>query len=948
LLSRALRAPYPGNVTQKQRPRLFLVDGYALVYRAFHAVGNKPLTTSRGENTSIPWGIANFLDRLRKSHAPTYLGWVHDAGSSGRTEAFAGYKATRTALAPEQRIDFDRGVERVAGLLAAQRVPLLALAGHEADDVIATLARQGVAAGIDVVVVSPDKDLVQLVGDGIRILNPYHGRPGAQTEKWYDESNASERLGVPPHQVVDYLAMVGDSSDNIPGVKGIGEKGARDLLARWGSLDAILGHIDEILPLRARTALQQHIDDAKLSRSLVTLRDDLDIQMDLPSLVVGPPDLVALRSLYVELEFAGLARALGPVQEAPGAESGPKLRHAVVDTTEALDALVAKARSVGRFALISESELETGAPPVTSPMRSNLIALAIALAPGEAYYLPIAHRAPGVQTLLGFESTPEVKITNLPALDDARMRGLVELLEDASVPKITQNGKFDTLLLRRAGVQLRGIGFDTMIASYLLDPGRRSHLLEALSFDLLQQTIPTRDEVCGKGKSAIHLAEVTVERASVYGAQRADCTYRLFDHFSPRLGEQGLESLMSDLELPLIGVLAQMEWTGVTIDVDWFASLKHRFQTERQAVERRIWEAAGEEFNINSNPKLREILFEKLALPIRKRTATGPSTDASVLEELAEEGHVLPSLLMDYREVAKLESTYLDALPVLVNPRTGRLHTSYSQTVAATGRLSSSDPNLQNIPIRTEIGRDIRRGFVPRAGWSFLAADYSQIELRLLAHLSGDPLFVGAFRAGGDIHRQTAAVIFGVPVESVTGEMRGRAKTINFATIYGQGPFALSKQLKIEVDQAKAFISTYFERFAGVRQFLDESVALARSRGYAETIFGRRRYIPELRERNFNVRSFGERVAQNSPIQGSAADLIKRAMLRAAAAFQEKGFRAAMLLQVHDELVFEVPAEEIDPVRAVVVESMEGAATLSVPLVVDVGTGPNWLDAKAV
>jgi DNA polymerase-1 len=619
-----------------------------------------------------------------------------------------------------------------------------------------------------------------------------------------------------------------------------------------------------------------------------------------------------------------------------------------VDSVSALRDLVASARAAGRFAVLTESELEAGAPPVSSPLRSNLISIAIALAPGKAFYLPMAHRAPGEQGLLGLEPVPDVRIANLPSFDHEGMRALADLLGDASVQKITHNGKFDTLLFRRVGVELRGVGFDTTLASYLLDPGRRSHALGGLAFDLLQQTLPTRDELCGKGKRALTFAEVGMEKASAYAAQRADFSYRLFDYFSPRLAQQGLQSLLSDLELPLVDVLAAMEGTGVAIDLEWFASLKHRFQAERQAVERRIWDAAGEEFNINSNPKLREILFEKLALPIKKRTATGPSTDASVLEELAEEGHTLPGLLMDYREVAKLESTYLDTLPALVNPRTGRLHTSYSQTVAATGRLSSSDPNLQNIPIRTEVGRDIRRGFVPRKGWSFVAADYSQIELRLLAHLSGDPLFVDAFRAGGDIHRQTAAVIFGVPVESVTSEMRGRAKTINFATIYGQGPFALSKQLRIDVDQAKSFIATYFERFAGVRRFLDESVASARERGYAETIFGRRRYIPELRERNFNIRAFGERVAQNSPIQGSAADLIKRAMLRAAAELRSRQMKSAMLLQVHDELVFESPPDELDALREVVVSAMEGAAALSVPLVVDVGVGPNWLEAKAL
>ncbi len=454
------------------------------------------------------------------------------------------------------------------------------------------------------------------------------------------------------------------------------------------------------------------------------------------------------------------------------------------------------------------------------------------------------------------------------------------------------------------------------------------------------------EELCGKGRTQLGFDEVPIPAARDYSAEDADVTLRLRELFEPQLAEQEMTALFRDIEVPLVPVLADMEWAGVSIDVAWFRSLKERFRVERERVEQEIYVAAGEEFNINSNPQLRVILFDKLGLPSRKRTATGPSTDASVLRELADEGYEIPALLMEYRELFKLEGTYLDALPALVNPHTGRLHTSFNQTVASTGRLSSSDPNLQNIPIRRELGRDIRRGFVPRKGWKLLAADYSQIELRLLAHLSHDPAFVNAFVAGGDIHRQTASVIFGVPVESVTGEMRARAKTINFATIYGQGAHALSRQLKISNAEARAFIDTYFERFRGVKDFLDSRVEYAREHGYAETIFGRRRYVPELRDRNFNVRAFGERVAQNAPIQGSAADLIKLAMIRIARALAQDGMQSRMILQVHDELVFEVPPQELEALRALVVREMEHAATLSVPLVVDVGVGDNWLETK--
>ncbi|MFL5554520.1 MAG: DNA polymerase I, partial [Gemmatimonadaceae bacterium] len=512
--------------------------------------------------------------------------------------------------------------------------------------------------------------------------------------------------------------------------------------------------------------------------------------------------------------------------------------------------------------------------------------------------------------------------------------------------KTAHNAKFDLLLLRCSGIDLAGLDFDTMLASYVLDPGRRSHGLDVLTLEFLDHTMTSYTDLCGKGRTAVPFDECPVEAARDYSCEDADMCLRLRKIFEPQLESHQLTRLLDGVELPLVDVLAEMEWTGIAIDLPWFASLKQRFQKEREAVEQQIYREAGTEFNINSNPKLREILFEKLNLPILKRTSTGPSTDASVLKELAEEGHALPNLLMEYRELSKLENTYLDALPRLVNPKTGRLHTSFNQTVATTGRLSSSDPNLQNIPIRRELGRDIRRGFIPRQGWELLAADYSQIELRLLAHLSQDPAFVAAFRAGGDIHRQTAALIFDVPLANVTSTMRSRAKTINFATIYGQGPHALSRQLGIEHSEAKEFIARYFERFQGVRNYLDAMVAFARENGYVQTIFGRRRYIPELRERNFNIRAFGERTAANSPIQGSAADLIKIAMIRIDDALRTNELESKMLLQVHDELVFEVLPGELDQVKEVVKLEMENAAQLSVPLIVDLGVGKNWLETK--
>ena len=974
-------------------PRLFLVDGYALIYRAFFALISRPLTTSKGENTSASWGIANFLRLLMTNHRPDYLGWVHDSGLSFRHERYPAYKATREKLTEELQSDFDRGMDRICQILDAYRIPILTLPGYEADDVIGTLVARGVEAGVNTVVVSGDKDFQQLVRPGVWLLNPGRGGSANVEEHWVGVENADERLGIAPEFVTDYLALVGDSSDNIPGVRGIGDKTASELVKQYGHLESILSHAGEITKKRPREALLEHADNARLSKELVTIRDDLPIGLDLDSLKVKAPNYQRLRELFIELEFHSLAR--DTVVETPVERAPEKiLNYVTIDTVEGLHQVVQRAREVGVISLDTEALVDPDSPQTADPLRASLIALAVGVAEGEAYYFPLRHRLPrsGQVELLvdvagdrSATDAPEERglirggdevvaepparkrktngdatsiaarmlrqnrpthIRNLPPLDSPEMQPLRDLLEDPSVRKTAQNAKFDVLLLRCLGVELAGLDFDTMVASYVLDPGRRSHGLDVLALEFLDHTMTSYADLCGKGRSAIPFDECPVEAARNYSCEDADMTLRLRKIFEPQLESHELTRLLDGIEIPLINVLAEMEWTGVTIDVPWFASLKQRFQADRESVEKQIYEVAGTEFNINSNLQLREILFDRLNLPILKRTSTGPSTDVSVLTELAEEGHALPTLLMEYRELSKLENTYLDALPRLVNPKTGRLHTSFNQTVASTGRLSSSDPNLQNIPIRRELGRDIRRGFIPRRGWQLLAADYSQIELRLLAHLSSDPAFVEAFQVGGDIHRQTAALIFDVPLTEVTGTMRSRAKTINFATIYGQGANALSRQLGIDHAEAKEFIARYFQRFQGVRHYLDAMVAFARENGYVQTIFGRRRYIPELRERNFNIRAFGERTAANSPIQGSAADLIKIAMIRIDDTLRTKGLQSKMLLQVHDELVFEVLPDEMEQVQELVKYEMEHAAQLSVPLVVDLGVGPNWLETK--
>jgi DNA polymerase-1 len=916
--------------------RLFLIDGYALIYRAFYALLARPLRTTRGENTSAAWGVANFLLRLRERYTPEYLVWVNDAGDSGRGERFPQYKSTREKLDETMQADFDLALEQIEELLRALRIPVVMLQGWEADDVIGTLATAAAAAGIEAVIVSGDKDLYQLIGPRISLLNPGRGGPSGIEEQWVDASTAAERLGVPPERVVDFLALVGDSSDNVPGVKGIGEKGARQLLEAFGDLDTLLARAEEVPHRRAREALLAQADQARLSRELVTIRRDAPIGLELDRFRLGEPDRETLAQVLTRLEFHSLAqRLLGSSPARSAAAAGPPPAAGVpevVDDAGALNELAATLRA---------------APPVLlrawvtdgDPRQIGLVGLGLS-AGGRCWYLPFAHRA--LSGELGAPPPPR----NLPPLGAAALAPIAHLLSDAAVPKVTHDAKREWEALRGAGVELRGLSEDTMLASFLLDPGRRTHDLHTLALDRLGRPLRSRAELLGKARAAVTAAEVDVYEAAVQCRAELDALRDLLPLCAERLAQDGMDSLYREIELPLVQVLVDMEWTGIAIDADLFATLSRDLGSALEQLRRRISETAGVEFNPNSPKQMAAVLFEKLQLPVLKRTKTGASTDADVLEQLAAMGYEVPALILQHRELEKLRSTYVDALPGRINPGTGRIHTTFNQTGAATGRISSSDPNLQNIPVRSERGEAIRRGFVPAPGHRFVAADYSQIELRLLAHFSGDPAFLAAFRSGGDIHRQTAALIFDVPLEQVTSEMRARAKTINFATIYGQSPFALSRQLGISQDEARQFIAQYFDRFAGVRAWLDRQVELARARGWVETLFHRRRYVPELGDRNHNIRAFGERLAQNSPLQGSAADLIKVAMIRVHRALATEGLRARLVLQVHDELLLEAPLHEVEHVCDLVRRCMEGAASLDVPLVVDIGVGDNWRDAK--
>jgi DNA polymerase-1 len=930
---------------------LYLVDGYALIYRAFFAMIARPLTTRRGENTSAAWGVTNFLLRLLERRRPDYLAWIHDLGESFRHQTYPEYKATRQKLTEELQQEFDRSVERIEQILEAFRVPLVGVEGYEADDVIGTLATA--ARGLQVVIVSGDKDFYQLIGPGIALLNPGRGGPAAVEEHWVDQTNASERLGVPPDRVVDYLALVGDTSDNVPGVKGVGEKTALELLKTFGDLDAILANAERIPGKRAREAVQQYAELARLSRELVTIRRDVPLPLDLDRLRVRPPDVPRLTELFTELEFRSLIPKLSSlevaatrtpaaeVERAPAVTGLPSLatlkpalvEPRIIDDPADFSAAVAEWRRAPLLALDTEATS-------LDPMRAELVGMSLAVGPGRSWYLPFAHVAPDGELAGG--TAPR----NLPPLSSEPLAPLRDLLSDSRVPKAGHNIKYDWLVLRRAGVELAGVSFDSMLASFVLDPGRRSHALDDLARERLSLAVRTYAELVGRGKGERPFAAVPLADAARYCAADSEIVLRLRDAFLPELEDHQLVRLLETIEMPLMPVLVDMESRGVCIDLARLGEISRGFAGELAALERAIYQAAGTEFNINSTPQLRQLLFEKHQLPVLKKTKTGPSTDYEVLEQLASMGHEVPRLLIEYRELSKLKSTYVDALPGFIHPLTGRIHTSFNQTGAATGRLSSSDPNLQNIPVRTPRGEAIRRAFVAPPGALLLTADYSQIELRLLAHLSGDPAFVEAFEQGGDIHRQTAAIIFDVAQDRVMPDMRARAKTINFATIYGQGAFALSRQLGITQDDAKRFIDQYFTRFAGVRAWLDRTVAQAREKGYVETLFGRRRYIPELKDRNYNIRAFGERTATNSPLQGSAADLIKIAMIGIAGALKEAGLASRMILQVHDELVLEVPAGEEEAATEVVKRHMEGAARLRVPLVVSVGLGMNWVDAK--
>ncbi|MBZ0273515.1 DNA polymerase I [bacterium] len=894
--------------------RLFLVDGSGFIFRAFYAI--RRLSTSGGVPTNAVYGFAQMMQKLMRDERPTHVAVVFDTKEPTFRHAIdPAYKANRT----EPPDDLIPQFEIIRKLVDAYGWRRLEMPGFEADDIIATLADEARGKGYEVVLVSSDKDLCQLLAEGVTMLDTMKDRVTTHRD-------LAERFGGGPEVVVDFLAMAGDTSDNVPGLPGVGEKTAAKLIAQFGSLDAVLARADEI-PGKLGEKIRDNKDKALLSRQLVAIKRDLPIDLALDELRVAEPDKETLRAFFTEYELSSLLRAIddaappAPAKAAASAVSREKY-HLVLAEPD-LAAMIDRLAKAGRFAF----DLETTSP---EPMRARIVGLSFCCGDDDAYYVPVAHHYLGVPKQL----SPDFVLDRLRAL-----------MADAKARKIGQNIKYDWIVLANAGVEVAGVETDTMIASYLLDADAATHGMDALARRYLEHdTIKYRDvTTIGRGKQK-GFDEVDVETARDYAAEDAHVTWLLAGILDKRLDGEGMRKLFHELEMPLVEVLVSMERHGMLVDPKHFAKLSEAMTRDLALLEKRICGEAGCDFNLNSPRQVAEVLFERLKLPTGKKTKTGYSTDVQVLESLAPL-HIVAKLMLDYRALHKLKSTYVDTLPQLVNPNTGRLHTSFHQSVAATGRLSSSDPNLQNIPIRTNEGRRIREGFIAAPGHRLLAADYSQVELRILAHMSHDAAMRAAFLAGGDIHRATAAEIFGVAPDGVTPEMRRQAKAINFGIVYGMGAFRLANDLGISRTDAQAFINAYFERFAGVRAFIDRCVESARTKGYAETIMGRRRAIPQLRSGNRNEIAFGERLAVNSPIQGSAADIIKLAMIRLHAKIRDERLPMAMVLQVHDELVFEVKDEFVEQATSIAIDTMQNVVTLDVPLVVDARAAANWSEA---
>lgn len=886
---------------------VYLIDGTAYIHRAYHAI--RSLSNSKGLPTNAVFGFARMIIKLMADKSPDYAAMFFDSrGPTFRHDLYPDYKANRPPMADDMAVQIPYIKELTAGF----NIPIFELPGYEADDLIGTVARRAAAEGFDVVMVTGDKDFMQLITERITIWDP-------MKDEVLNRDTVKAKHGLEPGQMLDVLGLAGDASDNIPGVPGIGPKTAVSLLQSFGSMDGIYENIDRIVSKTQKEKLAAHKDQAFLSRNLARINTESPIDIDVPAFRVTPPDNNKLAKIFQELEFRQLQKDF-PVES----DLSDKQYQAVLDEA-ALSDLIARLSKAKILAVDTETTS-------IDPMTAKLVGMSFALRPHEAFYIPLGHDYPGAPAQLNFANV---------------LQRLKPVLENPEIEKTGQNIKYDWAVLRRHGADLRGVTFDTMIASYLINPEKRAHNLDQIARDFLDHhMISYAQTVTGEDGKMRNFSEVEIDRAVPYACEDADITLMAREKLAPLLAAQNLTPLFETVEMPLVPVLMRMERTGIRVDKDRLSETSKHLSHQLTDIEQQIYAAAGEEFNIQSPQQMGVILFDKLKLPAQKKTKkkTAYSTDVDVLTALAGL-HELPALVLRHRMLAKLKSTYVDALFELVNPQTGRVHTSFNQTITATGRLSSSNPNLQNIPIRTEEGREVRRAFIPQDGWSFIALDYSQIELRLLAHYSGDEILVDAFQKDEDIHTRTAAEVFQALPGMITQELRQQAKTINFGIMYGMSAFSLSKELGISQKMAKTYIDHYFSRYSGVKRFIDAAVETSRRTGVTVTEMGRIRFLPDINSQNASLRGFAERNAVNAKIQGTAADLIKLAMIRVDAALAEKGLRSAMLLSVHDELVFEAPPEEIDTVKALAADIMENVWELRVPLKVSVAVGKDWAEA---
>ena len=921
---------------------LILVDGSSYLYRAFHAL--PPLTNSKGVPTGAVKGVINMMRRLQKDYPQSTLVVVFDAkGKTFRDDIYSDYKAHRPPMPDDLRVQ----IEPIHNIIQAMGLPMLIIDGVEADDVIGTLAVQATAAEQPVVISTGDKDIAQLVNEHITLIN-------TMNNSTLDRVGVIEKFGIPPELIIDYLALLGDKSDNIPGVPGVGEKTALGLLQGIGGLDDIYGRLDEVAGLAFRGAktmsskLEEHKELAYLSYLLATIKTDVEMPLQIGELKNEQPDQAKLLSLFRDMEFKTWVEEALTTSTGNGSHVKPdgKAKHSDMGEAEpAAPEIVKEEIDKDYQTVLTEADFDSWLEKIKTAelvavdtettsldyMRAELVGISLAVAPGQAAYIPFGH---------DYLGAPE----QLPR--ELVLEKIKPLLEDASIAKVGQNLKYDMSVLAQHGINLQGIAFDTMLESYVLDSVATRHDMDSLALKYLDEETIKFADVAGKGAAQITFNQVSLEQAGPYASEDADITLRLHNRLWPQVSaEASLTKVFEDIELPLIPVLSRIERTGALVDDTLLFQQSQELSERLAELETQAWDLAGQQFNLASPKQLGEIMFEKLEIPVLKKTAKGaPSTKEEVLQELALD-YPLPKVILEHRGLAKLKSTYTDKLPVMINPVTGRIHTSYHQAGTATGRLSSSDPNLQNIPIRTAEGRRVRQAFIAKPGCLLVAADYSQVELRIMAHLSEDPSLLEAFNAGQDIHRATAAEVFSVEPEAVTTDQRRSAKAINFGLIYGMSAFGLARQLGINRKQAAEYIELYFARYPGVQNYMNNIRTTAAENGFVETIYGRRLYLPEINSRNGMRRQAAERTAINAPMQGTAADIIKRAMISVDRWLQSSDLQSRMIMQVHDELVLEVPESELEIVKQGLIERMESAAELLVPLVVDVGVGNNWDEA---